>query len=984
MDKTLKKKLIIVSVIVIILMLITGVVQILLDIPRVQAREVKACQLKLDAVTEVVRSMEEQRMASKASFERHVYENVRLMTAALKTDMTSEGYTGPRLFEDGAVVVLRNGKAVWPEGMPAGVPELSEDEIRSGEFITKDVPLSAILKDGGGETDTGSKQIAFLAGQIAGDYWYVDWTPEEEMIPEQYSCLKDEEFLKMAEKSFGGTLLFVSGTDPSVPLLNEASAWPGVSSAAELGLTQEILAERRQVVMVNGKRSLCCYADVDETATLIYVKPVHELFLRAAMHVVLIQVSSLLIIAALVCYIISVQHYVKTKPLSRVLIKRYQPKNFRRIIVMAGLTGAIAVFVITTMFLTLDAVHGDSIIGAKTMNSLFEYLQNATVKRMAFDKAEETDWDSYQAERLAQIIAQRPELGTREKLQEYCDILDVDYIMLFDAEGRETITNSDYTGLTMDAGLGENSEDFKRLLNGVPYIVHEASTDPVTGLNRQMIGATMPVVSGSGEAAHGALIMAVPPKETKKASTENNEQLHFIENGITTCFFADPESGKILYASDPSLIGRTVTEIGMPEKSLNAGYTDFTTIDSKPTYVTMVRQVGTGVDFFFGLDTGFIFGSTLPAACWGLIAYLLLLVVAVSICLKGYTNEKYEEWKNTNLKRTGSTEDDHEEAQKQNFGELLISNSKGIGKLKDLSSPETQARLLLKINALLLVVVPTLGFLLSGKGPDKALFDYILYGDWMRGVSLFALCGILLVATISLLILMVCNGLLSLIAGFSGRGGETLCRLLYSLVRYVAILAIIYFVFEFVGLSMSTYVASLGTVSLALSIGSRDMVADIVAGIMILFERQFQVGDYVEIDGCRGQVLEMGVRSTKLLCEGDAIRYISNSNIRSVVNKNKRLSVSATELTIATSDSIEKVEELFNRELPEIGKKKRMIKELKLGGISRVSGGGKPDREKNVSIRIKWSCQEGDQETVRNFITREIYLLCERENIETR
>lgn len=983
MDKKLQKKLIIATVLMIVLMLIASAVQVLLEIPRVQAKEQAACQLKLDAVAEVVHFVETQRIASRASFEDHIRENVRMMTVALATDVTETGYTGPVLLEDGAVVVIRNGKGTWPEGMPAGVPELSEEDIRSGEFIVMDIPAGLITKNSGTDPEAGTERVIFLAGQIAGDYWYVDWTLEKEILLEQYSCFKDEEFVKIVEGAVGGSLLIASTADPSVPLLKESSAWPERDSVAELGLTQEILAEKRSVVTVDGKQSLCCYADIDNgAATLIYVKPVQETIMHAVLHVGLIQVSSILVIASLIGYIFSVRQYVQTKSLSRVLIKRYQPKNFRRIVVMATLTGAIAIFVCTTVFQALDAIHDDSIVGAKTLNNLFEYLQTSTTERLNYDKAEEADWDRYQADRLANLIVQRPELGTREKLQEYCDVLNIDYIMLFDAEGNETLTNSDYTGLTLDSGLGENSSDFRRLLNGVPSIIHEASMDPVTGLTRQMIGVTMPVVPGSGQTGHGALIMAVPPKVSSKSNAEHSKQLRFIENGTTTCFFTDPESGKILYASDLSLIGKTVTEIGLPAKSLQSGYTDFTNINGKPNYVTMVKQAK--VDFFFGIATTVVFGSTLPLTCLGVIAFLLVLWVALPISLKGYNEETFKEWKDANLKSGPGEEDDNKEKQKQNFSELLISSSnKGYEKLKD-KSPEGQAGTLLKVNMLLLVVIPTLAFLLNGNAPDKALFDYILYGDWMRGVSLFALCGILMVTAISLLILIVCNILLSLIAGFTGRSGETICRLLYSLVRYVTILAIIYYIFEYVGLSMSTYIASLGTVSLALSIGSRDMVADIVAGVMILFERQFQVGDYVELDGCRGQVLEMGVRSTKLLCQGDDIRYISNSNIRSVVNKTKRLSSYTTELTVVTSDPIEKVEELFNRELPEIAKKKRQIKELTLSGISRVTGGGKPEQGKCISVKIKWGCQEGDQEFVRDFVNRELYLLCERENVEIR
>ncbi len=40
----------------------------------------------------------------------------------------------------------------------------------------------------------------------------------------------------------------------------------------------------------------------------------------------------------------------------------------------------------------------------------------------------------------------------------------------------------------------------------------------------------------------------------------------------------------------------------------------------------------------------------------------------------------------------------------------------------------------------------------------------------------------------------------------------------------------------------------MGTMSLAVSLGSKDMFSDIFAGIMILFEHQFQVGDTVDLE----------------------------------------------------------------------------------------------------------------------------------------
>ena len=255
----------------------------------------------------------------------------------------------------------------------------------------------------------------------------------------------------------------------------------------------------------------------------------------------------------------------------------------------------------------------------------------------------------------------------------------------------------------------------------------------------------------------------------------------------------------------------------------------------------------------------------------------------------------------------------------------------------------------------------------------------------MRGLNMFAVCSIVIVIAVGFLILVLCNALLSMIAGFCERGSETICRLLYSFSRYMVALTILYYVFEYIGLSLSIYFASLGMVSLTVSLGSKEMVADIVAGIMILFEHQFQVGDSVIPDGSSGIVLEIGVRSTKLPTADNSIRFINNTGIRSVVNKSKCLSVFQAEFTVVSSEPLEKIEELFNKALPEIGKKNRMIAgKLRLAGIARVSGCGRPDRDKSVAIRIRCDCKEQDYEAVRDFVNREVYLFCEQENMEVR
>lgn len=976
-----KGKIVFIFALLAVLVLVAGLIMLRMERNRLLEKEQEQSRIKLNAVAEVIRSVETMREASRESFEKRMQQYVRFVISALSDEMEKGDAPIQTLFEDGAVVEIRDNEVIWPEGSPAGLSgQVSAEDIRKGLRLEREFSVSAA------DPETGMKRFIILSGQIKGNYYYVDWTEEKEILSDEYAYLKDELFLNLAEEYFGGAMLLVSAEDSSLPLISKSSAFEGAESAADLGFTREMIGEERRLVQVQGEECLCAYTTVaDGTATLIYTKPTSTISNRSIARIGMAMMPALVILVTMVVYILSVISYVREKRLSRTLENRYRPEKFRRIILMAGLTGAIAVVAISMLFQTLDSLHEENVVSAKSLSQLFEYLQDNIMQRKAYDREQDADWTLFQGQVIAAQVNDHPEAVTREKLQEYCDILDIDFIMLFDSEGKEIASNSDYSGFTMDAGLGENSSDFRRLLMGVPSVVHDVSTDPITGLTRQMVGVSLPLESDSRQKKHGALIMALVPRQLQNGQAEGNAQLQFLDKVDRLFLFADKETGEILYANDSDVVGKKVTEIGMPEASLREGYTDFAHVNGVDSYVTRVSQKS--VAFYYIVSSTTLFSDKLPETLGTLIAFLAILMILVTICMYGYS-ETFKQCVRKNGPQDTGNDLDSEEVRDQMrhrvTGDLIAASALKKDRWGDWT-PERQARLILKLDILILIALPAI--LVSGRQGfgGNSLLHFILYGDWMRGLNLFSFCGIMIVGTVAFLSIIVCNALLSLIAGFSGRGGETICRLLYSLCRYVAVLSVLYYVFEYIGISMSTYVASLGMVSLALSLGSRDMVSDIVSGIMILFEHQFQVGDYVELDGSRGKVLEMGIRSTKLLTASNDVKYISNSGIRSVLNKSKNFSFISTELVIVTGEPLEAIEEKFRAALPEIARKTRKIKgDLTMDGISRVSGGGRPDRDKTVSIRFRCECRESDFDEVRDFVNREIYLFCERENIEIR
>ena len=82
-----------------------------------------------------------------------------------------------------------------------------------------------------------------------------------------------------------------------------------------------------------------------------------------------------------------------------------------------------------------------------------------------------------------------------------------------------------------------------------------------------------------------------------------------------------------------------------------------------------------------------------------------------------------------------------------------------------------------------------------------------------------------------------------------------------------------------------TVAASLG---IAVGFAAQDIFKNIFGGIMILFDRPFQVGDKIEIENYYGEVIKIGLRSTKVVTADDSTVSIPNGEImsKSVSNTN--------------------------------------------------------------------------------------------------
>ena len=101
--------------------------------------------------------------------------------------------------------------------------------------------------------------------------------------------------------------------------------------------------------------------------------------------------------------------------------------------------------------------------------------------------------------------------------------------------------------------------------------------------------------------------------------------------------------------------------------------------------------------------------------------------------------------------------------------------------------------------------------------------------------------------------------------------GVAVLQLLANLVKYVLVIIIVCLALNAIGVDATAILAGLGIVALIIGLGITSLVEDIVAGIFIIAERLFDVGDIIVVNGFRGTVVSIGVRSTKLADVGGDI-----------------------------------------------------------------------------------------------------------------
>lgn len=143
---------------------------------------------------------------------------------------------------------------------------------------------------------------------------------------------------------------------------------------------------------------------------------------------------------------------------------------------------------------------------------------------------------------------------------------------------------------------------------------------------------------------------------------------------------------------------------------------------------------------------------------------------------------------------------------------------------------------------------------------------------------------LILFIIIGLIIYLIIKKLLLTNKEKINRKQQTIKKLIVNISKYIIIIFLILKLLTILGINVSSIIAGLGIASVIVGLALQDIMKDVLSGIFIIIENQYDVGDEVEINKCQGYITDLGLRSTRIKTFDSDIVTIANRNISVVKN----------------------------------------------------------------------------------------------------
>lgn len=238
---------------------------------------------------------------------------------------------------------------------------------------------------------------------------------------------------------------------------------------------------------------------------------------------------------------------------------------------------------------------------------------------------------------------------------------------------------------------------------------------------------------------------------------------------------------------------------------------------------------------------------------------------------------------------------------------------------------------------------------------------------------------ILAVVLMVCIIWLVCSVLTFIIRSVTLKRSrtQTVASLALSLIKYAGVLAGLIWGLTIIGVNVNTILASLGIVGLIVGFGAQSLIEDVITGIFIIFEGQYDIGDIIVLGDFRGTVKSINVRTTVIEDTGGNLKIINNSDIRNLQNRSKNASLAISEVGVSYNTDIRKLENVIAENMPKMyeAHKDLYLNQPKYLGVQQLA-------DSSVVLRFSVDVDENNIFMAQRMLNRDLKLMLDENGFE--
>ncbi len=579
----------------------------------------------------------------------------------------------------------------------------------------------------------------------------------------------------------------------------------------------------------------------------------------------------------------------------------------------------------------------------------------------------EDEYTEHRAKSIAWAIRKDPSLLNDAELTVLAGLCEISAINVYDGNGNMEVTTTPYKDITVPTDEDNPYSAFWDIIKGYKDTL---SVD-ATGEDSNYYHIYEYIAAKRTDTDNGGMVQIAVSEDRLSEFTETTSALHIINSlEDDSVMVLDSETGEVLYAFDDEMIGKNAVDYGMEEGAVKDGYTGWQTING--IFCFLMSKAHGSMLLYVGVSMLDFLGKTfIVSAFTALITSLLLFITVLLVSI-------------TERSAIIATLSTSKKIYAQKVSYIMVDDK---GRLTTTQSADTRwsgdsipfremnagqklsfiTKVCIVICFLILLCIYYKNIKNSG-----SLLAFIASGRWDYSLNLFSVTFALLYAVKILIISVAIRKMIHIVSRQFNSGVKTVGRMLESFIKYAAAITILYEALLCFGVDSSTLTTGAGLLTLVIGLGANNMISDVIAGIFIVFEGDYRVGDIVTIDKWRGTVQEIGIRTTKIISPGKDIKIIRNSQASGVINMTRQYSIASVEFNVSANEDLTEMESHMDELLADIRKNIPELMEgpVYSGVVSYVNG--------TATVRINAFCKEADRDDVTNKLNREMKLMFDK------